>query len=104
MIAVWELTVPYFVTNPNTLSLSSCTASLGYRSPAAIINGSSTYSLSFQLLDRIRIIDGKIVSIEEGAREILGTGAGKDMPEGGAGEPGAGKIRESGADGPVATP
>ena len=53
---------------------------------------------------RIRIIDGKIVSIEEGAREILGTGAGKDMPEGGAGEPGAGKIRESGADGPVATP
>ncbi len=45
-IAVWELVEPSFVTNANNLLLSICTVSLGAKSFAAIIQGSTRSSFA----------------------------------------------------------
>ena len=45
-IAVWEFAEPYLVTNPNSLDLSICTVSLGAKSSATRMTGSSISAIS----------------------------------------------------------
>ena len=50
-IAVCELADPYMVMKDSAFSLSSCTVSLGTRSSAAMIDGSSIFIASVLLSD-----------------------------------------------------